>query len=69
MGLSVYMCATCMKTSWRLEEDTRSWELELLTDTCHLLGFWELNVGPLQQQQVFLNCSVLSIATTPTLHS
>jgi hypothetical protein len=48
----MYICVLLTVHQWRLEEDIRSLELELLTDMSHLLDFLGLNLGPLQEQHV-----------------
>lgn len=50
------VCTTCMPGAHRSQKRTPdlSEELELWVVVSHFCGFWELNLGPLQEQQFLL---------------
>lgn len=64
----VFMCTTCVQWLWGPEEGTR-WSGTDFMDVCELLcGHWELNLRPLQEQQV-LSTTVPFLQTQTNIFS
>lgn len=57
------MCTACMQVS--LETRRRNWSSWTLSYRRAACGFWEANLGPLYEQQVFLPLSHLSSSLRP----